>query len=155
MFLSIYRTIVEENATVNNTGQRATRTKKTNAKIITSDYSSDDAEAAKNGKVDQANTVVTKSTTIITTTSKVVKSSTDQKAKEVAGEKVAKATKSTRSVVKESIQNDSNVLFEQNAKLKTSTPRAAKSNANANGNGLNLDEHIAFKEYKESGEYWK
>lgn len=83
-----------------------------------------------------------------------------QKQKEVT--KSQTVTKSTRSAAtKESNQNDSNVIFEQNLKLKTSTPRAAKSNSaaaeitNGNGNGLNLEEHVPFKEYKEAGEYWK
>lgn len=145
-----------------NAGQRATRTKKTIAKIITSDYSSDDTEHAKNGQdvklIEQISASVTKSSTIITTT-KTVKSSSEQKQKELSNEKITKSqsTKTTRSANKESTQNDSNNLFEQNAKLKTSTPRAVKNSVTetTNGNGVNLDDHVAFKEYKESGEYWK
>lgn len=159
------RTIAEEKeAPAVNAGQRATRTKKNSTKIITSDYSSDDTEVAKNGAdaklVNQSNAIVTKTTTIITTSSKVIKSSGEQKQKEVSNEKNTKSqtvTKSKRSATKESSQNDSNALFEQSAKLKTSTPHAVKTNVpeSTNGNGVNLDKHIAFKEYKESGEYWK
>lgn len=75
---------------------------------------------------------------------------------------------STRSAnTREANQNESNLLLEHNAKLKTSTPRANKevhslihNNSTNNSsntsitNGTNLEDHAAFKEYKEAGEYW-
>lgn len=58
---------------------------------------------------------------------------------------------------REASQNESNLLLEHNAKLKTSTPRAAKEINNSFNNitnGVNLEDHVAYKEYKEAGEYW-
>lgn len=112
-----------------------------------------------------AEQVVTKTTLITTTTAKTVKKGNDQVEKQQTIEKQSK-TSTTRTAAaaasREASQNESNILLEQNAKLKTSTPRINKSHALneitfTNGSttvNSNLDEHAAFKEYKEAGEYW-
>lgn len=101
---------------------------------------------------------VTKTTLVTTTTTKSVKKGGEQIEKQ---QNVTK-TSSTRSAAsREANQNESNFLLEQNAKLKTSTPRVTRNtheNASFNDvsitNGTNLEDHAAFKEYKEAGEYW-
>lgn len=105
---------------------------------------------------------VTKTTTVIT--SKTVKTSSGEQVlneKSHQSQTVTKSSAATRS--REANQNESNLLLEQNAKLKTSTPRANKdassnnssfNNSSSITNGTNLEDHVAFKEYKEAGEYW-
>lgn len=107
--------------------------------------------------------VVTKTT--IVTSSKTVKTSSGE---QILNEKQQSHLTTTKSAAvtaqrsRENLQNESNLLLEQNAKLKTSTPnRASRSNkeqfisfndANiTNGDG---NEHAAFKEYVDAGEYW-
>lgn len=102
--------------------------------------------------------IVTKTTTI--TTQKTVKNSSGE---QVSNEKQSQSQTVTKSSARlaasrEANQNESNLLLEHNAKLKTSTPRAAKDANSFNSsnitNGTNLEDHAAFKEYKEAGEYW-
>lgn len=108
---------------------------------------------------------VTKTTTIIT--SKTVKNSSGEhllNEKQQESQTVTKSSSAATTRSREANQNESNLLLEQNAKLKTSTPRANKdaskdaSNNSFNNssitNGTNLEDHAAFKEYKEAGEYW-
>lgn len=112
---------------------------------------------------------VTKTTTV--TTSKSVKSITgEQLLNEKQQHQSQTVTKSAAATTRsrEANQNESNLLLEQNAKLKTSTPRVNKdkeanaannstNNSSFNSsitNGTNLEDHVAFKEYKDAGEYW-
>lgn len=107
---------------------------------------------------------MTKTTTI--TTSKTVKTSggeqvLNEKQQQQQTQTVTKTSAATRSAAtREANQNESNLLLEHNAKLRTSTPRASAKDANNSfnnisiTNGLNLEDHAAFKEYKEAGEYW-
>lgn len=109
---------------------------------------------------------ITKTTTI--TTSKTVKTNSgeqvlSEKQQQQSHSVTKSATAATRAAAatREANQNESNLLLEQNAKLKTSTPRAShkESNNSFNNssnitNGVNLEDHVAFKEYKEAGEYW-
>lgn len=75
-------------------------------------------------------------------------------------EKSTKMSKlATAKSAKEIAQNESNQEFEQNASLRTSTPILRKSKQRTlsppqikNGD---LSDHIAYKEYKDAGEYWK
>lgn len=112
--------------------------------------------------------IVTKTTTI--TTHKTVKNSSGdllQNERQHQSQTVTKssAAASTKRTTREANQNESNLLLEHNAKLKTSTPRVSAANKEASSannsftnnsitNGNNLEDHAAFKEYKEAGEYW-
>lgn len=111
--------------------------------------------------------IVTKTTT--TTTHKTVKNSSGELVANERQHQSQTVTKSASSAVtkrstREANQNESNLLLEHNAKLRTSTPRAAANNKEVNNsfnvtnnvttNGNNLEDHAAFKEYKEAGEYW-
>lgn len=148
-FLFQFRTIIEEKETPV-VAQRSTRTKKVQN---SSENSISDAAKHVSSAVEQ-NSVTTKTTTVVTTSSKVVKASGDKQRDTPKAQ-----TKSSSKTTREVSQNESNLLFEQAAKLKTSTPRSVKLNTSGelsiNGNGLNLDEHVPFKEYHEAGEYWK
>lgn len=99
---------------------------------------------------------ITKTTTVVTT--RTVKSGVEQLP---LSQSSNKTSVTTRSVNRETNQNDSNTLFEQNLKLRTSTPRAGNSGSanssysDSSKSGVNLEEHPPFKEYKEAGEYWK
>lgn len=108
---------------------------------------------------------ITKTTTI--TTSKTVKTNSgehvlSEKQQQQSHSVSKSAAAATRAAAtREANQNESNLLLEQNAKLKTSTPRASHKEANNSfnnssniTNGVNLEDHVAFKEYKEAGEYW-
>lgn len=110
---------------------------------------------------------VTKTTTVIT--SKTIKSNTGESLLHEKQHQSQTVTKSNAAATRsrETNQNESNLLLEHNAKLKTSTPRAKvrdinnTSNSSSNNslnssitNGINLDELAAYKEYKEAGEYW-
>lgn len=115
--------------------------------------------------------IVTKTTTI--TTHKTVKNSSGELVANERQHQSQTITKSATAAVtkrsaaaanntREANQNESNLLLEHNAKLKTSTPRAGANNKEVNNsftnnittNGNNLEDHAAFKEYKEAGEYW-
>lgn len=107
---------------------------------------------------------ITKTTTIITT--KTIKTAASEQLPVSQVTKTDKTSVATRSLNREINQNDSNTLFEQNLRLRTSTPRGSgvglnSSSANSSysdtsiNNGVNLEEHPPFKEYKEAGEYWK
>lgn len=167
----IYRTIVEESPAAPATRTASTRPKRNAAKTITSDYSSDDGstDSARLNKETAAliaNSVavvpnaieqnVTKTTTVITT--KTIKSGIEHVP---ISQTSTKSSVTTRSLNREVNQNDSNTIFEQNYKLRTSTPHGVKtgsansSYSDTSTNGLNLEEHPPFKEYKEAGEYWK
>lgn len=106
---------------------------------------------------------VTKTTTI--STSKTVKTSSGEQLlseKQQQSQTVTKSASTRSASTREANQNESNLLLEQNAKLKTSTPRVSNNkeahhsfnNSSSITNGVNLEDHAAFKEYKEAGEYW-
>lgn len=158
---------------------RTARTKRTSAKVITSDYSSDGSvDSARVNKetaaliassiavVPLALNAAEQVTTVTKTTSVITKKSTKGSDEPAVQTKTAAAvtsstTKSTRSSNREAEQNESNVLLEKSLKLRTSTPHPASAannasfNENTTTNGTNLDVHVPFKEYKEAGEYWK
>lgn len=68
---------------------------------------------------------------------------------------------------KEANQNDINNIFEENSqiRIRTSTPIqsstsvSAARNIHANvspvSNGSSANEHAAYKEYRDAGDYWK
>lgn len=170
------RTITEESPAPVIT-QRSTRTKRNAAKTTNDIISAEPNTVNKETVALIANSVavvpqaiaaseqtLTKTTTIIT--SKTVKSSSGEQllnekqhqSQTVTKSSSAATTRSTR----EANQNESNLLLEQNAKLKTSTPRVNKdasnnssfNNSSSITNGTNLEDHVAFKEYKDAGEYW-
>lgn len=143
------------------TVQRATRTKRT-TKIVTSENNSESALNRDTAAL-IANSVavvpqavaaseqvssITKTTTVITR--KVV---SDAPIVELRSSNVS--TKLTRSSNREIDQNVSNEVIERNAKLRTSTPQKLSDSNNSSYNDVNLEEHPAYKEYKEAGEYWK
>lgn len=181
MFLPPNRTISEESPAPAATQRQSARPKR-NATKPTNDAPSEPNAVNKDTAALIANSVavvpqaiaaseqiVTKTTTIIT--HKTVKNSSGEL---VANERqhqsqtvtksaaAAAATKRSANSTREANQNESNLLLEQNAKLKTSTPRAAANSKETNNsfthnhttNGNNLEDHAAFKEYKEAGEYW-
>ncbi|XP_055309742.1 klaroid protein-like [Sitodiplosis mosellana] len=158
--------------------QRSTRTKR-NAAKATNDESQTvvnketvaliaNSVAVVPQAISASEQTVTKTTTVIT--SKSVKSLTgEQLLNEKQQHQTQTMTKSSAATTRsrEANQNESNLLLEQNAKLKTSTPRANKdkdasnnsnnssfNNSSSITNGTNLEDHVAFKEYKEAGEYW-
>lgn len=104
--------------------------------------------------------IVTKITTV--TTQKTVKNSSGEQVSNEKQQQSQTVTKSSARLAasREANQNESNLLLEHNAKLKTSTPRAAAKDANNSfsnvniTNGNNIEDHAAFKEYKDAGEYW-
>ncbi|XP_031631536.1 uncharacterized protein LOC116345911 [Contarinia nasturtii] len=153
--------------------QRSTRTKRNAAKATTNDVAESNSVnketvaliansvAVVPQAISATEQTVTKTTTVIS--SKTVKTSSGEQLSNEKQHQSQTVTKSTRS--REANQNESNLLLEQNAKLKTSTPRANKDGSSANSNnssfnnisitnGTNLEDHAAFKEYKEAGEYW-
>lgn len=114
-----------------------------------------------------AEQVVTKTTLVTTTTTKTVKKGAEQVDKQHTVEKQSKTSSTRSAATREASQNESNLLLEQNAKLKTSTPRANKAapvndssftNGSTNTTAImavpGLEDHAAFKEYKDAGEYW-
>lgn len=171
------RTITEESPAPVVT-QRSTRTKRNAAKTTANDVAETNAVnketvaliansvAVVPQAISATEQTVTKTTTVIT--SKTVKNSSGEhllNEKQHQSQTVTKSSSSATTRSREANQNESNLLLEQNAKLKTSTPRANKD-ASANNsnnssfnnisitNGTNLEDHAAFKEYKEAGEYW-
>lgn len=179
IFLLI-RTITEESPAPAATQRPSTRAKRNAAKVATANDAPIETNVVNKETVALiANSVavvpqaiaaseqtVTKTTTVIT--SKTVKASSGElllNEKQHQSQTVSKSVAATRS--REANQNESNLLLEQNAKLKTSTPRINKeaykdvssnnSSFNSSGsitNGVNLEDHVAYKEYKEAGEYW-
>lgn len=167
------RTISEESPAPVVT-QRSTRTKRNAAKA--NDIASSEPNAVNKETVALiANSVavvpqaiaaseqtVTKTTTVIT--SKTVKTSSGEQLLNEKQHQSQTVTKSSAAALRsrETHQNESNLLLEKNAKLKTSTPRVNKDASSNNSsfsnssftNGTNLEDHVAFKEYKEAGEYW-
>lgn len=161
--------------------QRTARTKRSSAKVITSDYSSDGSVDSSRVNKETAAliassiavvpsaltaseqvTTVTKTTTVITKkSSKGADEPSVVQSKSAAAAVTSSTTKTTRSSNREAEQNESNVLLERNLKLRTSTPRQASANVVTSfndistTNGTKLEEHVPFKEYKEAGEYWK
>lgn len=154
--------------------QRSTRTKR-NASKVTNDI--EPQSVSKETVALIANSVavvpqaiaateqtVTKTTTVIP--SKTVKNSSGELLSNEKQHQSQTVTKSSAAAItrsREANQNESNLLLEQNAKLKTSTPRANKdassnnssfNNSSSITNGTNLEDHVAFKEYKDAGEYW-
>lgn len=181
-----HRTIVEESPAPPPT-QRPNRAKRTSTRVASETAEIINKETAAliantvavvPEAIHAADQVVTKTTLVTTTTTtKTVKNGTELVDKQHTVEKQSK-TSSTRAaaaaaavaaastVSRETSQNESNLLLEQSARLKTSTPRTNKSiNLNdlsfTNGSSTiaaaavpNLEDHVAFKEYKEAGEYW-
>lgn len=140
--------------------QRATRTKRT-TKIVSSENNSESALNRDTAAL-IANSVavvpqavaaseqvssITKTTTV--TTKRVV---SDAPIVELRSSNVS--TKLTRSSNREIDQNVSNEVIERNAKLRSSTPQKL-NDSNNSSYGVDLEEHPAYKEYKEAGEYWK
>lgn len=104
--------------------------------------------------------IVTKTTTTTISTQKTVKNSSGENVSNDKQQQSHSVTKSSArlAAAREANQNESNLLLDHNAKLKTSTPRVVKDANNSfnnitNGN-VNLEDHVAYKEYKEAGEYW-
>lgn len=160
--------------------QRSTRTKRNAAKItndidVQSVVSKETVALIANSvavvpqAISATEQTMTKTTTVIT--SKTIKNSSGEllsNEKQHQSQTVSKSSAAAITRSRESNQNESNLLLEQNSKLKTSTPRANKdassNNSNSNNssfnnsssitNGTNLEDHVAFKEYKDAGEYW-
>lgn len=170
------RTITEESpAPAPVQTQRTTRPKRNAAKIITNDeqqtptVNKDTAALIANSVAvvpsaisvaeQNATTLSTVSKTTIVTTTKSIKTSGGEHVSNEKSQTVNK-TASTRSAATRETnnQNESNLLLDQNSKLRTSTPRANNKEIHFNEtsitNGANLEDHAAFKEYKEAGEYW-
>lgn len=153
------RTIAEESPAV---VQRSTRTKRTTK--ITSENNSDDvltrdtaalianslAVVPQAAAASEQVSSITKTTTIIT--KKVVSDGVNRASPVV---ELRSSNKTTRSSNRETDQNTTNDLIEKSAKLRTSTPQKLNDSNNSSFNDINLEEHPAYKEYKEAGEYWK
>lgn len=120
-------------------------------RTVTSDYSSDNTspEVIVSIKKLSADAITEKTTKIITTsTTTTTSSSTTSSSKETA--------KSTPAI-KEVRQNETNKVLEatQTAVLRTSTPKAgSKSQKKITITPEELQRHVAYKEYKDAGEYW-
>lgn len=171
------RTITEESPAPVQT-QRATRPKRNSAKISNDEQQTQAPTVNKDTAALIANSVavvpsaitvaeqnstiqsstVTQKTTIVTTTKSVKSNSGEQVALNEKTQTINKTASTRSAATRESNQNESNLLLEQNAKLRTSTPRANNKEINFHDtsitNGANLEDHAAFKEYKEAGEYW-
>lgn len=175
IYIIFFRTITEETEVVS---PAVTTTKRTTRQIVTtviSDYSSDNASSANTVKNNVIQTAaVIKNIPKITETNKIVASTSSSSAANMAAA-TSSASQYTLSekqqqrnhinaintirlnTAMETSQNDVNNFFELNQKYKTSTP-VTSGNTQSSGidvsNG-NLSDHIAYKEYKEAGEYWK
>lgn len=174
------RTIVEESPAPAPT-QRPNRAKRTSARVASENTEAVNKETAALiastvavvPEAIHAAEVVTKTTLVTTTTTstKTVKKGAELVDKQHTVEKQSKTSSTRAAATREASQNESNLLLEQNAKLKTSTPRANKSitltdtsftNGSSNTTAITaasaaiptLEDHAAFKEYKEAGEYW-
>uniref|UniRef100_A0A1Q3FVB3 Putative spindle pole body protein n=1 Tax=Culex tarsalis TaxID=7177 RepID=A0A1Q3FVB3_CULTA len=138
-------TIQEESSPQKSASVKKTRT-------VTSDYSSDNTspEVVVSIKKLSTDAVTEKATKVITTSMTITTSSTSSSAKESSSPKSTPAVKEVR-------QNETNKVLEatQTAILRTSTPKASsKSHKKNTLTPEELKQHVAYKEYKEAGEYW-
>uniref|UniRef100_A0A1Q3FWT8 Uncharacterized protein n=1 Tax=Culex tarsalis TaxID=7177 RepID=A0A1Q3FWT8_CULTA len=138
-------TIQEESSPQKSASVKKTRT-------VTSDYSSDNTspEVVVSIKKLSTDAVTEKATKVITTSMTITTSSTSSSAKESSSPKSTPAEKEVR-------QNETNKVLEatQTAILRTSTPKASsKSHKKNTLTPEELKQHVAYKEYKEAGEYW-
>lgn len=132
--------------------QKSVTVKKT--RTVTSDYSSDNTspEVVVSIKKLSAAAITEKTTKSITTTTSTT--TTSSSSKETASKS---SSQSQTPAIKEVRQNEVNKVLEdtQTAILRTSTPKAgSKSHKKITLTPEELQRHVAYKEYKDAGEYW-
>lgn len=155
-FNYFHRTIAEESPAA----QKTTRSKRTTTKIITENNSDnvltrDTAALIANSVavVPQAAAASEQVSSITKTTTTITKKIVSDGGIRATPTVEVKSLKTTRSSNREVDQNISNSLIEK--KLRSSTPHKLNDSNNSSFNDPNLEEHPAYKEYKEAGEYWK